>query len=55
MYKNNYPVNNICSKGELISMGRKKERCGNCFYNGNCPRDVRKCEYLKKESIPEEE
>lgn len=36
-------------------MGRKKEKCGNCFYNGNCTRDVRKCIYLKKEEIFEEQ
>lgn len=35
-------------------MGRRKEKCGDCFYNGNCPRDVRKCIYLKKESTEEE-
>lgn len=35
-------------------MGRRKERCGDCFYNGNCPLDVRKCIYLKKESTEEE-
>ncbi len=28
---------------------RKNEKCGDCFYNGNCIISIKSCPYLKNE------
>lgn len=28
---------------------KKNEKCGNCYYNGNCTITVKSCPYLKQE------
>lgn len=30
---------------------RKREKCGDCFYNGKCFIPVTKCQYIKNEII----
>ena len=32
-----------------------REKCGNCFYNGNCIIKVNTCPYLKKVKINDNE
>lgn len=30
---------------------KKNEKCGDCFYNGNCQISIKSCAYLKKRKI----
>lgn len=33
---------------------RKREKCSDCFYNGNCKISLTSCRYLKPQKIEEE-
>lgn len=35
-------------KIEIIYTEKKREQCGDCYYNGFCKTNLRQCPYLKK-------
>ena len=33
---------------KVKTLYKQREKCGDCFYNGFCKDNLRKCKYLKK-------
>lgn len=38
-----------------MKKGKIREKCGDCFYNGECTINLRQCSFLKKQPKIEED